>query len=156
MRCVCKHTKDVHPAEPVGGCLFCECWQFREYKKLTKTDKNKLFHDLVATVRALANPCESASRDRFSYVCTHLYKDKPDRWCRQCKASLVTDRVFCARLWFTAEERKKFWKPKKRKVAKKDIENAVEFWHTHNTGMSLSRFLGMSKEEYSAFVENRP
>jgi hypothetical protein len=34
----------------------------------------------------------------------------------------------------------------------KEIDDAIEVWHTSNTGMELYEFLGLTREEYAKFV----
>lgn len=33
-----------------------------------------------------------------------------------------------------------------------NVDDKIEYWHTHETGNSLREFLGMSKEEYEIFI----
>ena len=33
-----------------------------------------------------------------------------------------------------------------------DLEERVEYWHTHETGNTLREFLGISKEEYQLWL----
>ena len=35
-----------------------------------------------------------------------------------------------------------------------EIDDYVEYWHTHDTGNSLQDFLGMTKDEFVAWVKN--
>ena len=36
----------------------------------------------------------------------------------------------------------------------KDEEDAVAFWHEHETGNTLMEYMQMTKAEYEAFVKN--
>lgn len=35
-----------------------------------------------------------------------------------------------------------------------DFEDYVEYWHTHETGNTLSEYLGLTNDEYSQFLIN--
>lgn len=35
-----------------------------------------------------------------------------------------------------------------------DIENYIEYWHTHETGKPLHEFLGLTWEEYGQWLRN--
>lgn len=35
-----------------------------------------------------------------------------------------------------------------------EIDDNVEFWHTHDTGNSLQEFLGMTKEEFELWAKS--
>lgn len=35
-----------------------------------------------------------------------------------------------------------------------DLDEKVEYWHTHETGMELREFLGLTPDEYIKWVKN--